>query len=371
LENLFAILHEDADLLVVNKPAGLVCHPTKAGERSSLIGRARLYLNRPLSANEVGGLEPFGKRRKEFGEAEGPQGPSKRAVSESLGRGEVVFSFQPSTLNPLSRRLAASKQSEDGSAAEADQPSAFSLQPYLVNRLDRETGGVVLIAKNSRTAGELGKLWESRAVRKEYLAIVHGHVRDDRGLIDAPLGRDERSRVAIKDCVRPDGAPAQTEYRVERRFIHEGRAGSPSAFAARQSAAMARRRLPAARSSPAGVAQEEVTRPTGTNPSSTLHLPFSLLRLIPLTGRKHQLRLHLAHLGHPIVGDKLYGGDEDLYLALVENRLTPEQQARLIFPNHALHACAVRFTWRGRAWEFSCAPEPWFTDFVAADVSRL
>jgi hypothetical protein len=53
-----------------------------------------------------------------------------------------------------------------------------------------------------------------------------------------------------------------------------------------------------------------------------------------------------------------------LYLALVENRLTPEQRARLILPHHALHARAVRFTWRGRPVEFSCAPESWFTEFI-------
>ncbi|MEI9865786.1 MAG: RNA pseudouridine synthase [Limisphaerales bacterium] len=181
------------------------------------------------------------------------------------------------------------------------------------DRLDRETSGVVIVAKNSIVAGELGKILEGRAIEKEYRAIVHGHVAAEQGTIDAPLGKDEASIVAIKDCVRSDGALSQTDFWVERRF----------------------------------------SRPSTLNSQLST---FSLLRVKPLTGRKHQIRIHLAHLGHPIVGDKLYGGDEDLYLALVQHRLTDEQRARLIFANHALHATAVRFSWRERLQEFICAP---------------
>jgi len=311
------IVHEDAGLLVINKPAGLVCHPTKGDAFSSLISRVRLYLNSSLSANEVGG--------------------------------EVV----PSTLNrPVLHSACATE----------DQPSTI-LSPHLVNRLDRETSGIVIVAKNSEIAGELGKIWEARAVEKEYLAIVHGHVRDGHGLIDAPLGKDERSIVAVKDCVRPDGAPSQTEFRVERRFHRPRPRQSESEDDGRERGR-------------GGVCSEfrlQAAQLSTLNPQlSTISQPstYSLLRVTPRTGRKHQIRIHLAHLGHPIVGDKLYGGDEDLYLALVENRLTPEQLARLILPHQALHACAVRFLWRGQPVEFSCAPEPWFTDFFNAKTQR-
>lgn len=279
MEKLFEIIYEDDDLLVVNKPAGLVCHPTKNGELSSLIGRARLHLNC--------------SRRHES--------------AQNPNQSELTFA---------------------------------ATKPHLANRLDRETSGVVLIAKNSEVAGELGKALENRAVQKEYLAIVQGHVRDEHGLIDAPLGKDEHSKVAVKDCVRTDGATAQTEFWVERRFN--------------------RLRTPF-RPWPRNNEFENEDKKRGEE------TPFTLLRIIPHTGRKHQIRIHLAHIGHSIVGDKLYGSDEDLYLALVENRLTEEQRAKLIFPNHALHARAVRFNWRGQSVEFFCAPEKWFTAFSTTD----
>lgn len=246
VKELFGIIFEDSELLVVNKPAGLVCHPTKTDAYSSLISRARLYL----------------------GEASRPQ---------------------------------------------------------LVNRLDRETGGVTVIAKSDAAARQLRRLWEARNVAKEYLAIAHGFTPNNSGLIDAPTGKDQASRVAIKDCVREDGAPATTEYTAQLRF-------SRSLY-------------------------------PGAEPQ-----PFTLLRVVARTGRKHQIRIHLQHLGYPIVGDKLYGGEEDLYLALVEDRLTAEMRARLILPYHALHARTLTFAWAGELQSFSAEPEPWFSEFYTSAV---
>ena len=284
MEHLFDILFENGELLVINKPAGLVCHPTKTDEYSSLIGRVRLYLGAPASL----------------------PASSRPAVT-------------PARMPAL-----------PGDSAPR-QPS----HPHLVNRLDRETSGVVIIAKSPAVAGELGKIWETRAVEKEYMAIVHGSLGADHGIIDAPLGKDPESRVAIKDCVRADGAPARTEYWLQQRL-----SSVRSGFEVEGS-------------------RSDLRHSSPSQPATLTPQAYSLLRLRPHTGRKHQIRIHLAHIGHPIVGDKLYGGDEDLYLALVQNRLTDEQRIRLILPHHALHASKLRFFWRGAERVFEARNHSW------------
>jgi 23S rRNA pseudouridine1911/1915/1917 synthase len=182
-------------------------------------------------------------------------------------------------------------------------------QVSIVNRLDRETSGLVLVAKKADVARRFGLLMQLRRLRKEYLAIVWGWPEWKSKIVNAPLvrqGKHQRSAIWLKQMIHPAGAPAQTELRVERRFIR----GAPKATPAR----------------------------TGhTLPSDK----FSLVRAIPHTGRTHQIRVHLASIGHPIVGDKIYGPDEKLYLRFIETGWTSDLERELLLPRHALHSALL------------------------------
>lgn len=162
--------------------------------------------------------------------------------------------------------------------------------PHLAHRLDRETSGVLVCARTLEDERVLKKAFERRQVEKTYLAIVRGRMADETGRIDLPLGRPDEGLHLLME-VRQDGAPARTRYEVVARASEH-----------------------------------------------------TLVALRPETGRQHQLRVHLAALGHPIVGDKLYGPEgPQPFLDYVEEGMTPELETRLGHPRQALHAHRLTF----------------------------
>src|SRR5206468_9781491 len=153
-------------------------------------------------------------------------------------------------------------------------------QVSIVNRLDRETSGLVLVAKKADVARRFGLLMQLRQLKKEYLAIVWGWPEWERIVVDAALGRQGKhqySAIWLKQMIHSSGAPARSEFKVERRFIRSiGRA----------------RPQPARRGEGAPLENAQKSD------------KFSLIRAIPHTGRTHKIRVHLSSIGHPIVGDK-------------------------------------------------------------------
>ncbi len=174
-------------------------------------------------------------------------------------------------------------------------------RPAIVTRLDRETSGVVLIAKHPAAARELGMIFEKRLAVKEYLAIVRGWpVADAWECRESILraGDVRPSDIWVRQVVHPEGRPSMTKFRVEDRFERE-------------------------------------------------EGKFSLVRCFPETGRMHQIRVHLAHTGHPILGDKLYSHGGAEYIEWMETGWTGSLEERLLLPRHALHAACLGVPWGG------------------------
>lgn len=169
-------------------------------------------------------------------------------------------------------------------------------QISIVNRLDRETSGVVLVAKTAAAARAMGLRMLRKEFRKEYAAIVWGWPASDDWEVDAPIlrqGERHPSPIYLKRMVHSDGAPAHSRFRVRERFTRAGE-------------------------------------------------KFALVQAEPLTGRTHQLRVHLAHAGFPVVGDKIYGPDERCYLEFIKTGWTAILQSKLLLNRHALHATTLR-----------------------------
>jgi 23S rRNA pseudouridine1911/1915/1917 synthase len=172
----------------------------------------------------------------------------------------------------------------------------------ILTRLDRETSGLVLVAKHAAAARHFSRQFERREIGKEYLAVVHGCPEWEETTVEAAIIR-AGGEIWLRQAVDPAGRDCVTGFKVERRF------------------------------------------------SNALG-DFAVLRCFPETGRMHQIRVHLEHVGHPLVGDKIYGTDGKAYLEQVTGGLSDESVASLILPRHALHACRLMAEWGGRRMDW-------------------
>jgi len=166
-------------------------------------------------------------------------------------------------------------------------------QISIINRLDRETSGTVLVAKSQPAARRFGIAMQERRIHKVYLALVHGWPTWESLDLNAPIlrkGDVTESPIWVKQMVHDQGVASQTGFRVLEKVSH-ARLG-----------------------------------------------PLTLVEATPITGRMHQIRVHLAHLGHPILGDKIYGADERCYLDFIETGWTADLEKRLHFSRQALHS---------------------------------
>ncbi len=164
-------------------------------------------------------------------------------------------------------------------------------RPGIVHRLDKMTSGLVVVAKNDAAHRRLSDMFKSRDVHKTYVALVHGRMATDSGEVDRPVGRDPRRRTRMKaGGIAP--RDALTKFRVLRRIGH-----------------------------------------------------FTLVEAMPKTGRTHQIRVHLASLGHPVVGDNTYGAPAKLRFGTREEPTLPRtflHAAKLDFA-HPITGAPMKF----------------------------
>ena len=216
-----AIMYEDADLLVLNKPAGLVVHPAPGHYKSTLVNALLAHCGNSLSG--IGGVR----------------------------------------------------------------------RPGIVHRLDKETSGLMVVAKNDQTHQGLSAQFANRTLSRSYQAFVWGIPQPRQGIIEGDIGRSPHNRQKMA-VVTKQGRPAITQYQIIKRFF----------------------------------AKEDVSQ------------GISLIQCDLMTGRTHQIRVHMAHVGHPLVGDPVYGRIPKWAKKAFDPTV-------LTFPRQALHAFRLTFVHPG------------------------
>ncbi len=183
-----------------------------------------------------------------------------------------------------------------------------------VNRLDRDTSGLVVVGKNSHCQDTIAKQMKSDQVKKEYIALVHGIISENKGTVDLPIARPDD--IGIKRKVMAGGSPCVTHYEVCERFLpSDDNPFNPIdriSLDERLSREFELKRKSFILEHPEKQGlYEYLAKNDEKNP--IVHKPgFTLLKLQLETGRTHQIRVHLSHIGYPIVGDTLYGTASDI-----------------------------------------------------------
>ncbi len=236
------VVYEDNCLIIVNKPPGMVVHPAYGNRTGTLVNALLHYL------------------------------------------GQSPFTFDPDT---ITRPDAVGLSTINAMPKSEDQ---IDLRPGIVHRLDKDTSGLLVIAKDNETHAKLSKQFANRTTRRQYAAFVWGAPEEDTGRIEANIGRDTRDRKKMAVVSHGKGKHAVTNYEL---VAHYG------------------------------------------------YLSKVNFRLE--TGRTHQIRVHAAHLGHPILGDETYGGRIVKYGPQIARRRAFFANIFKMMPRQALHAQTLGF----------------------------
>ena len=283
------VLYEDDALVVVNKQAGLTVHPCKGVTTGTLVHALAYHFTQ---TPESGGLSSVG---------------------------------------------------------------SDNARPGIVHRLDRYTSGSMVVAKNDLAHWRLSEAFAQRKTDKRYIALVHGDLASDVGVVDAMIGRDPQQRERM--CVRTDGAgkTARTTFRVRERYGSSSFLPNPppppppplslslsiylSLFLSLSTLHQIMLSFEEARNLfPDQSLSESLFLMFGGLPAFLTPAGYTLVELELHTGRTHQIRVHLSHIGHSIVGDTAYGGS-----LVTEADLKGKGTSDLVVRRQALHAATLKF----------------------------